>query len=266
MKVGFFADDGAALRAAILAAHALRASVDDPEAGCEIWAGGPSARLRHLPGVLGTATERGSDVVLALPLASLQDVPIRCRLDLAVVVLGPTPFAALRAAQAAAEDGALHGRAPPAWLLVCGGRALDAADEGTARKIPIAMPRLAAADARRLRLGAPTPAIAEAAAALATALLVAAADPFAPAIRADHVAGAMGEVGGRRDQELRRRLRAIAAHLGEGCCADTAPDGPRDPSIPGLRAGIRSWADRRSPSRRAPAIRDTRVVARRSAS
>jgi hypothetical protein len=171
----------------------------------------PTLTTAALADAMDDAAEDGHDLVVALSLESLADPRLRCRTDLAVVVLGPEPVSAALGLAAALVDGANRPvGTSPAWLLDC--RAGPAGH--LVRALPTALPGAAYSKAGH---GDP----AAVAARLAASLLLAASDPWAYRLSRELLVEALDATTA-RGARLRERLVAISADLDESPTAHTS--------------------------------------------
>ena len=198
------------------------------------------------------AAAAGGHVILDLPGRCLVDAALRARIDVPVIVVGPTPLDEHMAARALADDGAQAdaGAAPP-WLLGCGrgggtpaasafaaamGRLAVQAEAGQARVLPAVLPALSRAEATRVIEGDRSARTLAAGLPLLAALRIAARDPHAEAVDPEAYAAALGlEFAAARQPDQREagdRLHDLADELqgirdGIKPSADDLADAPR---------------------------------------
>jgi len=234
----FFADDMSASHAALLASSAFDRRADEPALSPGLVAGGDRI-VEALPTSLDAARACGRHLMVALPLAHLDDRAIRSRVDVAVVSFGPSPVAASAALRAMAA-GALPDLPPP-WLLACCGRARPAG----LRALPMALTTLGRGVAARVLDGEPGPDVRSHSVGLAAALYLAAEDPYASRLDPARLAALFEGAGSAADLRLRTSLLELAADLDDGggdAARAPAPRPParrpaarRKPSVPGAR-------------------------------
>jgi len=219
----FFADDMSASHAALLASSAFDRRADEPALSPGLVAGGDRI-VEALPTSLDAARACGRHLMVALPLAHLDDRAIRSRVYVAVVSFGPSPVAASAALRAMAA-GALPDLPPP-WLLACCGSARPAG----LRALPMALTTLGRGVAARVLDGEPGPDVRSHSVGLAAAL---------------YLAALFEGAGSAADLRLRTSLLELAADLDDGggdAARAPAPRPParrpaarRKPSVPGAR-------------------------------
>lgn len=238
MIAAFYADDSSAGQAALLASSALDRISERIDHSPSLLAGGDRI-AESLPAALDAARASGRHLMVALPLAHLNDHAIRSRVDVAVVSFGPDPVAASAALRAMAAD-PLHDLPPP-WLLACCG---DGRPAGL-RTLPVTFKALRRAKAARLLAGAPCAETRARSVGLAAALHLVAEDPHAPRLDPARLGALFEEPGSAADLRLRASLLGLAADLGgeEGATVEAAaprmpirrPAVRRRPTPPGLR-------------------------------
>lgn len=237
MNIGFFADDMSASHAALLANNALNR--DDP--GPPGILAGSNALAEAVPDYLDAARMEGRHLMVALPLAQLDNPRIRSRVDLAVVTYGPSVVArdgALRAM--ASEASRAAPLAPPAWLLsgTCRSR------PDMPRTLPIRLTTIRSDQAADLRDGCTCGTLHRRAIGLAAALRIAAEDPCAPRIDPSDVADILTATGtttplAAAEARLREELLDLAADLDRGPRMRPGPIGDRRVPGAGRRTGRR---------------------------
>ncbi|TXN25057.1 hypothetical protein [Methylobacterium sp. WL9] len=212
MNIVFFADDPSAVHASLLADYALNSPTPRrPTAGPGFLAGAEAVADR-LPDRLEAASCDGGTLIAALPLRLLQTPSIRERLDLAVVTCGSDPESAERAVDALSSDRNGSTReCPPAWLLPC--RRQEWPD--LLRVLPTSVGVRRGRGLGYLRSGGPAGATARQALGLAAALLVAAEDPYLPALEPGQVLDILSGQTTAAGLSLRKRLLDLVADLDE---------------------------------------------------
>jgi hypothetical protein len=208
MNIGFFADDSSACHAALLANNAF---LKEGRSDTGILAGGSNI-VDAVPAYLDEAAGSNRNLMVALPLAQLDNTAIRSRLDLAVVAFGPDPLAhdgarRVMASKAVQPTDGL----PPAWMLAACGRALPDAP----RALPIRIGALRRSEASSLRSGCTCASIRWRAVGLAATLLIAADDPYATRIDPARVVQAVTSGATVAEIGLRADLLDLAAELDE---------------------------------------------------
>lgn len=202
-------------------------------------------------------------VILDLPERCLADGALRSRIDVAVMVVGPTPLEEHMAACALADadagtdadtpeaGGTLPGRPAPVWLLGCGrgggapaaaafaaamARLAVCAAAGRPRVLPAVLPAMSRSEAARVAEGDRTARTLAAGLPVLAALRLVAADPGADAVDAQAYAAALGlEFAAARQPDQREagdRLHDLADELqgirdGTKPVPDDLADAPR---------------------------------------
>ncbi|GJD82712.1 hypothetical protein [Methylobacterium haplocladii] len=206
---------------------------------------GAEALADRLPDRLQAASMEGGTLIAALPLRLLQTPSIRKRLDLAVVTCGSDPESAERAVDALSSDrnGSARGL-PPAWLLPCRRQAWP----DLLRVLPTSVGVRRGRGLGHLRSGGPAGATARQALGLAAALLVAAEDPYLPALEPGQVLDILSGQTTAAGLSLRARLLDLVADLNEPT-DEVVPT--RSTRRPGGRATMPAYPPRGTASRRA---------------
>lgn len=215
---------------------------------------------------IAAAAAAGGHVILDLPERCLADVALRSRIDVAVMVVGPTPLDEHMAACALVDAGAGIGagtpdagspdagctvRPAPLWLLGCGrgggapaatafaaamARLAIGAAAGRPRVLPAILPAMSRSEAARVAEGDRTARTLAAGLPVLAAVRLAAADPRADAVDPQAYATALGlEFAAARQPDQREagdRLHDLADELqairdGTKPVPDDLADAPR---------------------------------------
>jgi hypothetical protein len=213
----FFADDASASHAALLASSAFDRRSDQIGAPTNLMVGG-SRIVGALPTYLDAARVGGRHLMVALPLAHLNDHAIRSRGDVAVVAFGPEPLAACAAIRAMAAD-ALPDLAPP-WLLACCSGGVRTAG---LRVLPVTLGSLSRGRVIRLLAGEAGADLRCRSIGLAAALCLVAEDPHAPRLDPARLGELFDEAGTAAGLMLRTSFLELAADI-DGDTGAGAPE------------------------------------------
>lgn len=210
MKIGFFADDDSACRAAFLADKAFDWNDDASSSSLSYLAGG-GCIAEAVPDYLDAASSKGTNLFVALPLWCVDDLSIRSRLDLAVVTSGHRPLSVANAWRAwAAEVQSSPLDFPPVWMLPC----RHESRSSEVRTLPVRFDaRHGGGRNRSARLAGAT---AEQALGLAASLLLAAEDPYANTLTPEDVIHVLQGRTTAAGLALRDRLLELASHFDDG--------------------------------------------------